>query len=130
MDAMPQLQKAAQVLWFLTRIEPTNHYNIIPADLLLHLHKPQVYETNWATYFYQKIKKAHEKHNHHILHPMFMIPLIYHATAMKLDMTTYGLASRMRIELVELEADEPKSKKITPYIPVFGDGYAPVVCRL
>ena len=43
---------------------------------------------------------------------MFLIPLIYHATTMKLDRTSYGLASGTRIELEELDSDEPDSKKI------------------
>lgn len=51
LDVTPVLQKAARVLRFLTRIELADPHNIIPANILLWLHKPQVYEANWADYF-------------------------------------------------------------------------------
>ena len=49
---------------------------------------------------------------------MFLVPLIYHPTKMKLERTTYKLAFRMRIELVELETDEPNTKKIKLDLPI------------
>lgn len=42
----PHLQKAARVLRLLTRVEPADHHNIIPANHLLCLHKPQQHVTN------------------------------------------------------------------------------------
>ena len=56
-DISPHLQKAAKVLWLLKRVEPSDHHNIIPANHLLCLHKPQHHVTNWADYFYQKLNK-------------------------------------------------------------------------
>ena len=40
-DIAQHLQKAARVLRLLTRVEPADHHNIIPANNLLRLHKPQ-----------------------------------------------------------------------------------------
>ena len=37
---------------------------------------------------------------------------------MKLDRTTYGLVSKMSIELTQLEINEPKAKKIKLDLPV------------
>ena len=54
----PHFQKAARVLRLLTRVEPADHHNIILANHLLRLHKPQQHVTNWADYFYQKLDKA------------------------------------------------------------------------
>ena len=45
-DITKHLQKAARVLRLLTRVEPTDHHNIIPANHLLRLHKPQQHPTN------------------------------------------------------------------------------------
>ena len=58
LDILPHLQKAARVLRLLIRVEPSDHPNIIPANHLLHLHKPQQHVTNWADYFYQKLDKV------------------------------------------------------------------------
>ena len=40
-EISPHLQKAARVLRLLTRVEPLDHHNIILANHLLRLHKPQ-----------------------------------------------------------------------------------------
>ena len=57
-DISPHLQKAARVLRLLIRVEPSDHYHIIPANHLLWLHKPQQHAINWADYFYQKLDKV------------------------------------------------------------------------
>ena len=62
-DITQHLQKAARVLRLLTRVEPADHHNIIPANHLLRLHKPQQQVTNWADYFYQKLDKVCAQHN-------------------------------------------------------------------
>lgn len=62
-DITPHLQKATCVLHLLTRVEPSDHHNIIPANLLLRLHKPLQHVTNWADYFYQKLDKVYAQHN-------------------------------------------------------------------
>ena len=50
-DISPHLQKVV-------RVEPSDHHNIILANHLLWLHKPQQHITNWADYFYQKLDKV------------------------------------------------------------------------
>lgn len=57
-DISPHLQKATRVLRLLTRVEPSDHHNIIPANHLLRLHKPQQHITNWTDYFFQKLDKV------------------------------------------------------------------------
>ena len=47
-DITPHLQKAARVLRLLTRVEPSKHHNIISANHLLRLHRPQQHVTNWV----------------------------------------------------------------------------------
>ena len=98
------------MLRLLTRVEPTDHHNIIPANHLLRLHKPQQHTTNWADYFYQKLDKVCAQHNNTIQHPMLLMPLICHLAAWKLDKTTFGFADRNRAELLEL-APQPEMKK-------------------
>ena len=66
----PHLQKAAQVLHLLTRVEPSDHHNIILANHLLRLHKPLQLVTNSANYFYQKLDEVCAQHNNQIQHPM------------------------------------------------------------
>ena len=73
---------------FLTRIEPTDHHNIILANLLLRLHKPHMYEINCADYFYQRNKKAQS--------PYITFNAIYHPIDTKLNRKTFGLASKIR----------------------------------
>lgn len=50
------------MLRLLTRVEPSDHHNIIPANHLLRLHKPQQHVTNWADYFYQKLDRVCGQH--------------------------------------------------------------------
>ena len=77
------------MLRLLTRVEPADHHNIIPANHLLRLHKPQQHPTNWADYFYQKLDKVCAQHNNTIQHPMILMPLICHLAAWKLDKTNF-----------------------------------------
>ena len=84
-EISPHLQKAARVLRLLTRVEPSDHHNIIPANQLLRLHKPQQHITNWVDYFYQKLDKVCAQHNNIIQQPMLLMPLLYHLAAWKLD---------------------------------------------
>ena len=65
-DISPHLQKATRVLKLLTRVELADHHNIIPANHLLQLHKPQQHITNWADYFFQKLNKLCTQHNNTI----------------------------------------------------------------
>ena len=51
-DISPHLQKVACILHLLTRVEPSDHHNIISANHLLRLHKPAQHVANWAHYFY------------------------------------------------------------------------------
>ena len=100
MDIAQHLHKAARVLRLLTTVEPVDHHNIIPANHLLRLHKPQQHPTNWADYFFQKLDKVCVQHNNTIQHPpMLLVPLICHLAAWKLDRTTFGFADRNRAEL-------------------------------
>ena len=65
-DISPHLQKVARVLRLLTRVELADHHNIIPANHLLRLHKPQQHTTNWAEFFFQKLDKVCAQHNNTI----------------------------------------------------------------
>ena len=97
----------------LTRVEPLDHHNIIPANHLLRLHKPQQHVTNWADYFFQKLDKVCAQHNNIIQHPMILMPLICHLTAWKLDKTNFGFADRNKAKLQELVPQpEPKKQKV------------------
>ena len=69
-DITSHLQKAARVLRLPTRVEPSDHHNIILANHLLRLHKPLQHITNWAVYFYQKLDKVCVQHNNQIQHPI------------------------------------------------------------
>ena len=89
---------------------PADAQNIIPANHLLHLHKPQQHPTNWVDYFFQKLDKVCAQHNNIIQHPMILMPLICHLAAWKLDRTNFGFADRNRVELQEL-APQPEVKK-------------------
>ena len=102
MDITQHLEKAARVLRLLTRVEPADHHNIIPANHLLCLHKPQQHITNWADYFYKKLDKVCAQHNNTIQHPMLLMPLICHLAAWRLDRHNFGFADRSRQELQEL----------------------------
>ena len=93
-DITQHLQKAARMLRLLTRVEPTDHHNIIPANHLLCLHKPQQHVTNWADHFYQKLDKVCAQNNNTIQHPMLLMLLICHLAAWKLDKTTFGFTDR------------------------------------
>ena len=115
LEISPHLQKAARVLRLLTRVEPSDHHNIILANHLLRLHKPQQHVTNWANYFYQKLDKVCAQHNNIIQHPMLLMPLICHLAAWKLDKATFGFAYRNRVELQELVPQpEPKTQRLEP----------------
>ena len=106
-DISPHLQK------LLTRVEPSDHHNIIPENHLLRLHKLQQHITNWADYFYQKLDKVCTQHNNIIQHPMLLMPLICHLAAWKLDKTVFGFANKSRVELQELVPQpEPKKQKL------------------
>ena len=111
-EILPHLQKVATVLWLLTRVEPSDHHNIILANHLLRLHKSQQHVTNWADYFYQKLDKVCAQHNNTIQHPMLLMPLICHLAAWKLDKATFGFVDRNRAELQELVLQlEPKKQR-------------------
>ena len=97
-DISPHLQKAARVLQLLTRVEPFDHHNIIPANHLLQLHKPQQHVINWVDYCFQKLDKVCVQHNNIIQHPIILMPLICHLAAWKLDKTSFGFADRNRAE--------------------------------
>ena len=117
-DIIPHLQKAARVLRLLTRVEPADHHNIIPANHLLCLHKPQQHVTNWADYFYQKLDKICAQHNNAIQHPMLLMPLICHLAAWRLDRHNFGFADKSRAELQELVPQpEPKKTKVEVAAP-------------
>ena len=101
-DILPHLQKATRVRRLLTRVEPSDHHNIIRANHLLCLHKLQQHVTNWVDYFYQKLDKVCTQHNNIIQHPMLLIPLLYHLATWRLDRSRFGFADRNRQELQDI----------------------------